>query len=173
MKQVLYLIAVSILTTSLVLPGCGWRKPKDPAPGYIDGSLARVPSPAVVPREGEIPVSSQVERVITFSVVGKGIAPETAINKGQAILLAETAARADGYRKLVEKIHGVYVDAYMRNGSGAIDYDVIQVETRAWLRGAEVLKITQADNGIYESHMRVRVTVNKGHLLWFFDADGS
>ncbi len=42
-------------------------------------------------------------KVVTFYVLGKGLEPENAITKGEAVIMAERAAVADGYRQLVEK----------------------------------------------------------------------
>jgi len=42
--------------------------------------------------------------------------------------MAERAAVADGYRQLVEKVRGVYVDAFMKAGRGTVNHDVIQVQ---------------------------------------------
>ncbi len=106
-------------------------------------------------------------RVVTFHVTGKGLAPETAISKGQAELMAERAAVADGYRQLVEKLRGVYVDAYMKAGQGAVNYDMIRTSTQAWLRGAEVDDLVKVDYGITEAHMSLRVNFVKRNMIWW------
>lgn len=105
-------------------------------------------------------------KVLTFHVIGRGIAPETATSKGQAILLGESAARANGYLKLVEKINGIYIDSYKRIGNGSVNYDIMHMETRAWLRGAEVMDVKEVNDGIFEAYMRVRIKVQKGHPLY-------
>lgn len=107
------------------------------------------------------------QRIVNFHVVGKGIAPETALTKGQAIILAEKAAVADGYRKLIEKIRGVYVDAYLKSGQGVVDYDVVQTHTQAWIRGAEVLEMKEVDHGITEAHMRLRINFTRKGMVWW------
>ena len=65
---------------------------------------------------------------MSFYVTGKGLEPENALTKGGAVLMAERAAVADGYRQLVEKVRGVYVDAFMKAGRGTVNHDVIQVQ---------------------------------------------
>ncbi len=105
-------------------------------------------------------------KILTFHVIGRGLAPETATSKGQAILLGESAARANGYLKLVEKINGVYIDSYQRIGNGSVNYDIMHMETRAWLRGAEVMDVKEVNDGIFEAYMRVRIKVKKGHPLY-------
>ena len=106
-------------------------------------------------------------RVVTFHVTGKGLAPETAISKGQAELMAERAAVADGYRQLVEKLRGVYVDAYMKAGQGSVNYDMVRTSTQAWLRGAEVDDLSKADYGITEAHISLRVNFVKKNMIWW------
>ena len=119
------------------------------------------------PQPGNQNWNGPVDRVVNFHVTGKGVAPENALNKGQAMLMAEKAAVADGYRKLVEKIRGVYVDAYLKSGQGVVDYDIVQAHTQAWLRGAEVLEIRKADFGITEAYMRLRVNFTRRGMVWW------
>ena len=47
------------------------------------------------------PGNSTNNRIVTFTVKGKGIEPEGALTRGQARLMAERAAVADGYRQFV------------------------------------------------------------------------
>ncbi len=114
--------------------------------------------------QGEL--SKKVKAVVTLHVVGRGIAPENAINKGQAIILGQSAARSNGYVRLAEKVHGVYVDSYKKLGRGVVDMEIVHQETQAWLRGAEVLEYKQAEYGIFEAYMRVRIIVNQNHALF-------
>ena len=107
------------------------------------------------------------QKVVTFQVTGKGLEPENALTKGEAILMAERAAVADGYRQLVEKVRGVYVDAYMKAGRGAVSQDTIQLYTQSWLRGTEVMEITQADYGITEARLRLRINFSKRGMVWW------
>ncbi|WP_321491546.1 hypothetical protein [uncultured Desulfobacter sp.] len=106
------------------------------------------------------------QKIVTFQVIGKGLEPENASTKGEAILLAERAAVADGYRKLVEKIRGVYVDAYTKAGRGSIDQDTIQIHTKSWIRGAEVVNITREDYGITFAWLRLRINFSKKGMEW-------
>lgn len=106
-------------------------------------------------------------KVVTFQVTGKGLEPENALTKGEAVLLAERAAVADGYRQLVEKIRGVYVDAYMKAGRGTVNQDEIQVHTQSWLRGAEVMEISQGSYGITLARVRLRINFSKKGMIWW------
>ena len=106
-------------------------------------------------------------KVVTFFVTSKGLEPENALSKGEAVLMAERAAVADGYRQLVEKIRGVYVDAFMRAGRETVDYDTIQVHTQSWLRGTEIMEISQGEYGITNVRLRLRINFNKDGMVWW------
>jgi len=87
-----FVISLFGITLLFVLTACGAKLSSNPG---------KVLSPA----------SSEkgTEKVVTFNVIGKGLEPENAMTKGEARLMAERAAIADGYRQFVEKIRGVYV----------------------------------------------------------------
>jgi len=143
------LIAAVLLL--MIFSGCRSLQPVSSYRGVLNDSLNGVHN----------------QRVMTFHVTGKGLAPETAISKGQAVLMAERAAVADGYRQLVEKIRGVYVDAYMKSGRGAVDYEMVRTSTQSWLRGAEIDSIVHADYGITEAHMSLRINFIKKNMIWW------
>ena len=127
------------------------------------------PSGAVL---GEAASTPQANRVVTFDVVGKGVEPELSLSKGQAVLMAERAAVADGYRQFVEKIRGVYVDAYMRAGYGAVNWEALKTSTQSWLRGVEIIEIKQGAFGIVEAHMQLKVNFIDNSMIWWpFGAD--
>ncbi len=106
-------------------------------------------------------------KIVTFHVVGKGLEPENATTRGEAKLMAERAAVADGYRQLAEKIRGVYVDAYLKSGRGTVNYDVIQTKTQTWLRGTEIIEISDGEYGITTAHMRIRINFTKDDMIWW------
>jgi hypothetical protein len=111
--------------------------------------------------------SADTHKIVTFYVTGKGLEPESALTKGEAVLMAERAAVADGYRQLVEKVRGVYVDAFMKAGRGTVNHDAIQVHTQSWLRGTEVMEITQGEYGITEARLRLRINFSKKGMVWW------
>lgn len=106
-------------------------------------------------------------RIVTFNVIGKGVEPDAALNKGQAILMAERAAVADGYRQFVEKLRGVFVDAYLNSGFGEVQQDVIKLNTQSWLRGVELVEIRPGDYGIVQAHMQLRINFAKKGMVWW------
>ncbi len=111
--------------------------------------------------------STSQQRIVTFEVIGKGLIPETAINTGQGRLMAERAAISDGYRQLVEKIRGVYVDAYSQTTNGVIDYDVIRTKTQSWLRGVQVLEVKEAGYGIFNAKLQLRIYFTETDMIWW------
>ncbi len=116
---------------------------------------------------GEATSTQEQNRVVTFEVIGKGVEPELALSKGQAVLMAERAAVADGYRQFVEKIRGVYVDAYMKAGYGAVNFEALKTSTQSWLRGVEIIEIRQGPFGIVEAHMQLKVNFIKNGMIWW------
>lgn len=116
--------------------------------------------------------TSEMYRVVIFNVVGKGVEPELSLSKGQAVLMAERAAVADGYRQFVEKIRGVYVDAYMKAGYGTVNWEALKTSTQSWLRGVEITEVRQGPFGIVEAHMQLKVNfVNNNMIWWPFGTD--
>jgi hypothetical protein len=110
---------------------------------------------------------SGLNRVVTFTVTGKGIEPESALTKGQARLMAERAAVADGYRQFVEKLRGVYVEAMMSAGYGSVNEEFIQTRTRALLRGVQINEITHGQYGIAAAEMTLRVNFSRQGMIWW------
>lgn len=113
------------------------------------------------------------QRIVTFNVVGKGLIPETAINTGQGRLMAERAAINDGYRQLVEKIRGVYVDAYSQTTNGIVDYDVIRTKTQSWLRGVQVIEVKEEGYGIFNAKLELRIYFTERDMVWWPAGIGS
>ncbi len=112
-------------------------------------------------------------KVVTFEVVGKGLEPEKALTRGEAALMAERAAVADGYRQLIEKISGVYVDAYMKAGYGTVSRETITTSAQSWLRGVEVVEIRKAEHGITEAQLQLSIYFAKKDMVWWPSGLGS
>jgi len=116
---------------------------------------------------GSAPGTVDANKIITFNVIGKGVEPEASLTKGQAVIMAERAAIADGYRQFVEKIKGVYVDAYMKAGYGSVDWEAVNTSTRSWLRGVELIAVKHGVYGIAEAHMQLRVNFINNNMIWW------
>ena len=152
----LSIVLLGLLVVALFFSGCSsnFVKPASTAGG---------PGKVLGPPGGEV----DDHKIVTFFVIGKGLEPENALSKGEAVLMAERAAVADGYRQLVEKVRGVYVDAFMRAGRGTVDYDTIQVHTQSWIRGTEIMEISEGEYGITNIRMRLRINFAKDGMVWW------
>ena len=139
--------------------GCsaGTMRAANPTP---DNLVA--PGPVILESE-----QANTNRVVTFTVTGKGLEPETALTKGQAVLMAERAAVTDGYRQFVEKLRGVYVDALSQVGYGMVDQDYVNTCTRAMLRGVEVKEIIHGRYGITSAVMTLRIKFTQKGMIWW------
>ncbi|MCP3876311.1 MAG: hypothetical protein GY699_24620 [Desulfobacteraceae bacterium] len=153
MKKLIFVL-LGLFASVLFLSGCNTVRPSSTAGG---------PGKVLGPPGGEV----DDHKVVTFFVIGKGLEPENALTKGEAVLMAERAAVADGYRQLVEKVRGVYVDAFMRAGRGTVDYDTIQVHTQSWLRGTEVMEVNEGEYGITNVRMRLRINFARDGMVWW------
>ena len=153
MKKFIAILSI-FLVAGMVFSGCtaSSRKTVASAPGKVLG-----------PPDGAV----NRHRVVTFHVIGKGIEPEDALTKGEGVLMAERAAVADGYRQLAEKLRGVYIDAFMRAGRGAVNHDLIRTHTQSWLRGTEIIEVTEGRYGITNVRMRLRVNFSKKGMIWW------
>ena len=144
-----FIVYLCVLASLIILSGCG--KIYSTASNIFSGSIYN-PKP---------------DKVVTLYVIGKGLEPENALTRGQAVIMAERAAVADGHRQLAEKVKGIYVDAYMKAGNGVADYNTIQLHTQAWLRGSEIVELKQGEYNITEARMRLRINFSKKGMVWW------
>lgn len=151
MKKIIVIVSI-LFIAGVVLTGCTSSSRTIAAPGKI-----------ITPKD----VPDTKLKIVTFYVTGKGLEPEDALTKGEAVLMAERAAVADGYRKLVEKLRGVYVDAFMQSGRGTVDHELIRTQTQSWLRGTEVVEIKTGKYGITSVRMRLRIHFSKKGMVWW------
>lgn len=80
-------------------------------------------------------------RKIMISVRGKGIEPEDGTPM-QKKFMAERAAVLDGYRNLAERLAGIIIDAQTSAGKNTLSNDEVMIQTRAFMRGAQVGPVT-------------------------------
>ncbi len=83
-------------------------------------------------------------RKILVLVRGKGVEPESGTLM-QKKFMAERAAVLDGYRKLSERLAGMYIDAQTRMGRNSLSMDEVVIETRSYLRGAQTGAVSYHD----------------------------
>ncbi len=94
-------------------------------------------------------------RKIMIMVKGKGLEPEngTPIQKR---FMAERAAVIDGYKKLAERIAGAIIEICSTSENNTVSMDQIMIETRAYLRGAQIAGITY-QNGYVVANVKVYI----------------
>lgn len=80
-------------------------------------------------------------RKIMITVRGKGIEPEDGTPM-QKKFMAERAAVLDGYRNLAERLAGIIIDAQTSAGKNTLSQDEVMIQTRAFMRGAQVGAVT-------------------------------
>jgi hypothetical protein len=80
-------------------------------------------------------------RKIMIMVRGKGIEPEDGTPM-QKKFMAERAAILDGYRNLAERLAGIIIDTHTSAGNSTLSQDEVMIETRAFMRGAQVGPVT-------------------------------
>ena len=146
-----YAVPFFLMLSTLIFTGCGYNS-----------SYGKRPNPMI---NGELNPSG-IQKIMTYRVIGRGIEPERSRSKAEAILMAERAAIADGYRQLVEKLHGVYLDSQALINNGSVNYSLLQAETQAWLRGTEIVEINRLSNGITEAEMLLRLNFIKTKNSW-------
>jgi len=67
----------------------------------------------------------------------------------------------------VEKVSGVYVDAFMKAGFGTVNKDMITTKTQSWLRGVDIVEIRSAEYGITEAVMELSIYFAKKDMVWW------
>lgn len=92
---------------------------------------------------------------ITIRATGGGAPPRRADNPAQARLMAERAAKMDGYRNLLEQAYGVNISARTTVRNFTTQNDVIRSRVEAYIRGAKVVDTRLLDDGGVEVEMEV------------------
>ncbi len=83
---------------------------------------------------------------ITLTVIGQGIAPESAQSRYHAIALAKRAAITDAYRLLAEKLYGVRVDGQDTIKNMVLQKSDVKACVSAMIQYANVVETKCADN---------------------------
>ena len=92
---------------------------------------------------------------VTFAATGRGVYPD-GVSEAQARLMAERAARADGYRKLTEQVYGVALSASTTVRDQVLSDDRIETQFDGFIRRARVLDTRRSsDVGIVEIDMQL------------------
>ncbi|MDY0162039.1 hypothetical protein [Desulfobotulus sp.] len=112
--------------------------------------------PGVEPEESAVKLMVRVQ--------GQGLAPEKG-SPARRRYYAERAAVLDGYRRLSERIAGILLDSYTLAGEGEMGQDRILSETRAYLRGAQVMEVAYSE-GMATAEVRVFLVPRQSVFQW-------
>ncbi len=102
-------------------------------------------------------------RKIMIVVRGKGIEPENGTPM-QKKFMAERAAVLDAYRKLSERLAGLIINAQTHAGKNRLSLDEVIIETRAYLRGAQVGTVTY-QNGFATVDVKIYIKPRQSMFL--------
>ncbi len=148
--KLLFLLLIFMFVSACATYNCCNNQTQIPAKEYVGKT------------KKDLPYVGETERndcVITLYVTGKGAPPsDEDLSEVQRYLLAERAAIVDGYRLISEKLEGILVEAYTKVGEYAVEYDKIQVATRAFLKGVEIINIKHKSNGVCLAEMKITIT---------------
>jgi hypothetical protein len=92
---------------------------------------------------------------VTLRAKGAGAPPARAANAAQARLMAERAAKVDGYRNLLEQAYGLQVTGSTTVRDFVTQSDTVRTQLDAFIRGAKVSDTRVLDDGSVETEMEV------------------
>ena len=113
------------------------------------------PPPVYAPPAPPPPPPQIVRQEVTLRARGAGAPPARAANAAQARLMAERAAKVDGYRNLLEQAYGLQVTGSTTVRDFVTQSDVIRTQLDAFIRGAKVVDTRLLDDGSAEVEMEV------------------
>ena len=94
--------------------------------------------------------------VLTFKVIGQGVAPVNTISPAQAKALAKRAAIADAYRLIAEKVKGVRVEGRDIVKNMMVKRSSVRTSVEAMVKNANVVETTFKD-GLCEVEMEITI----------------
>ena len=148
--------AVLIAAALTVLSGCtlydyGPGQPPVVVPGIV---VPPPPQPAAYapPPPPPPPITRQE---VTMRAKGSGAPPTKASSAAQARLMAERAAKVDGYRNLLEQTYGLQVVGTTSVRDFVAQSDSVRTQVDAFIRGAKVVDTHMLDDGAVEVDMEV------------------
>jgi len=103
--------------------------------------------------------------VLTFKVVGQGVAPVNTISPAQAKALAKRAAIADAYRQLAEKIAGVKIEGRDKIVNMVTKKSLVRTCVSALIKNATIIDSVTKD-GLYEVEMEIKMYGKKWYPLF-------
>lgn len=92
---------------------------------------------------------------VKITAKGSGAPPPTAVNPGQARLMAQRAAKADAMRNLIEQAYGVSLSSHTTVRDFVTQNDTIKAKVNNFMRGARVVDTRYLDDGSVEVEMEL------------------
>jgi len=126
-------------------------------PVFVPGPpvAAPLPPPVYAPPPPPPPPPPIVRQEVTLRAKGAGAPPARAANAAQARLMAERAAKVDGYRNLLEQAYGLQVTGSTTVRDFVTQSDTVRTQLDAFIRGAKVSDTRVLDDGSVETEMEV------------------
>ena len=106
--------------------------------------------------EADLSISQFKDAPKTIYVTGIGLHPDNPnLSIKQKKLMAERAAVADGYRKILEKIGGIKVSSSTTVQNHITTNDTIKVEINGIVKGAKQTGVRHLKGGVVEVYMEI------------------
>jgi len=150
-------VSVAYVLVLAAFSGCtvydyGPGRPPVIVPGV---PVAAPPPPPVYAPPPPPPLPPIVRQEVTLRARGAGAPPARAANAAQARLMAERAAKVDGYRNLLEQAYGLQVTGSTTVRDFVTQSDTVRTQLDAFIRGAKVSDTRVLDDGSVETEMEV------------------
>ena len=128
-------------------------------PVFVPGPpvAAPLPPPVYAPPPPPPPLPPIARQEVTLRAKGAGAPPARAANAAQARLMAERAAKVDGYRNLLEQAYGLQVTGSTTVRDFVTQSDTVRTQLDAFIRGAKVSDTRVLDDGSVETEMEITV----------------
>jgi len=126
-------------------------------PVFVPGPpvAAPLPPPVYAPPPPPPPPPPIARQEVTLRAKGAGAPPARAVNAAQARLMAERAAKVDGYRNLLEQAYGLQVTGSTTVRDFVTQSDTVRTQLDAFIRGAKVSDTRVLDDGSVETEMEI------------------
>jgi hypothetical protein len=92
---------------------------------------------------------------IKLTATGGGAPPARAVNKAQARLMTERAAKLDAMRNLLEQAYGVTISSNTTVRDFITQSDTIRARVDAFIKGARVIDTRYLDDGSVQSEVEI------------------
>lgn len=98
----------------------------------------------------------EATRLMYFSAIGEGIAPQRTVSPAQAQTLAKRAALADAYRQLASKLYGIKVNARDSVKDAMLKSSTITTYVNGLVKNANIID-ESFENGLYKVELELKI----------------